>query len=308
MADVDYEKELAQFGVKADLEDESGSDSGGEEHAETPKGEETPKEEETPREEPEKEIPEKSTLQTNEEKPRKRSIYEDYKEKKQELKSERELREQAERERDELKQRLEALDSADTPKEKQEAKDELEAYAEKIGADPEALRGLRSIFLKDIPKPEVGIDEETKKSLQEFNVWKQQNSQVMEKQLFEEEFTKTIPTIKQLFPSANDTELSEIKKAVDTLSHTQGYHDKELDYVVFKEQEVLKNLVSPKKRGMESPGRIQTDGATENDFDMNAEPADMNPEQRAKWMTEYDKVSKSMKGVVTDSKNRKILL
>lgn len=298
MADVDYEKELAQFGVKADLEDESVDDSGEEEHTETP-AEETPEKEETP---------EQSTLQTNEEKPRKRSIYEDYKEKKQELKSEKELREHAERERDELKQRLDALSNAETPTEKQEAKDELEAYAEKIGADPEALKGLRNIILKDIPKADSGIDEETKKSLQEFNEWKKQNSQIIEKQMFENEFIKTIPTIKQLFPSANDSEIAEIKKVVDTLSHTQGYHDKELDYVVFKEQEVLKNLVSPKKRGMESPGRTQTDGAVTEDFDMNADPADMSPEQRGKWMAEYEKVSKSMKGVVTDSKNRKILL
>lgn len=300
MTDIDYEKELAQFGVKADLEDESVYDSEkGDEKTETPEPEDTPEKEETP---------EPNILPKDEEKPRKRSIYEEYKDKKHELKSEKELREQVERERDELKTRLDALEKAETPSEKQEAKDELETYAEKIGADPEALRGLKNILLKDIPKSEPSIDEDTKKSLQEFNEWKKQNNQIIEKQMFENEFTQTIPTIKQLFPSASDSEITEIKKAVDTLSHTQNYHDKELAYVVFKEQEVLRNLVSPKKRGMESSGKNQTDSELSNEFDMNADPADMSPEQRGKWISEYEKVSKSMKGVVTDSKNRKIIL
>ena len=78
---------------------------------------------------------EEKPLVTEPKEQHKRSIYDEYKDKKSELKSERERADIAERERDELKSRLESLDRAVTPQEKQDAQDEIEAFAQEIGAD-----------------------------------------------------------------------------------------------------------------------------------------------------------------------------
>lgn len=231
---------------------------------------------------------------------RKRSIYDEYKDKKSELKSERELREKAEKENEELRGKIEAFEKA-PPEEKEIAGDELEKFAEEINADPSAIKRMRDIFLKGI-KP----DEALQKDLKEFKSWKNQNQQVIEKQLFDEEFSKTLPSIKILFPNASDEEMSNIKKEIDTISHKKEWHDKDLEYVAYKNKDILSALVSPKKKGMESKGR--KDIEVENyDFDPNADYSKMTTKEREQWEARYKEMTKS-EGLATDAKGRKIIL
>lgn len=231
--------------------------------------------------------------------PKKRSIYDEYKEKKSELKSERELREKTERENEELRRRVEAYEKA-KPEEKEEAGDELEKFAEEINADPQAIKRMREIFLKDI-KP----DETLQKDLKEFKSWKAQNQQLIEKQMFEEEFSKTLPSLKTFFPNASEEEIGNIKKEIDTISHTKEWHDKDLDYVIYKNKDKLSTLVSPKKRGMESKGR--KDVEEENyEFNPNADFSKMTFKEREQWEKTYKEMGKA-EGLITDANGRKIL-
>jgi len=235
---------------------------------------------------------------------KKRSIYDEYKEKKSELKSERELREKAERERDEYAEKLKTLGNASTPEEKKEAKDELEQFAETNKLDPIAIKQMRDLFLKDVKLPE--IDESLKKGLSEFQEWKTKNQGAIEKQQFEDEFQKVTPTIKELFPTASVDELKAIKKEVDNLAHSKDWNTKDLDYIVFKNKEVISALVSPKKRGMEGKGRQDVNEVTA-EFNPNADYSKMTFKEREVWEETYKNLTKS-DGLIKDGQGRRLLI
>lgn len=286
-----YLKELADAGV--DVTD-------------IPPAEVTPPEEKPTVENKEvkaEEVPEEKTLITEPKEQHKRSIYDEYKEKKSELKSEKERADQAERERDELRLKLEAVSNADTPREKQEASDDLEAFAREIDADPETLRKMQSLFLKDV---KATTDEGLAKDLQEFKRWKSENSQVIEKSRFEAEFQSVTPTLKELLPNASNEELQLVKEKVDEISHTKEFHDKDLDYVVFKNKDELSKLVSPKKRGMEQKGRKDVQDEVF-DFNPDADYSKMSMKERELWEEGYKKFT-SGEGIVMDAKGKKLLI
>lgn len=226
---------------------------------------------------------------------KKRSIYQDLKETRQDVKTERELREQAERERDDLKAQLEGRTTTT------EVDDELAAYAAEIGADPVALKKMQDIFLKGVPKPTVDNT-----SLEAFQEWQASNSKAIEAQQFEQEFKTVAPTIQGMFPDASAEEIELIKTKIDELAHTEAFHDKELDYVVFKAKDTLKTLVSPKKRGIESKGRVDATAPTF-DFDPNADLTNMSPAQQAEWEKAYNQASKSDE-LVTDAQGKRLII
>jgi hypothetical protein len=91
------------------------------------------------------------------------------------------------------------------------------------------------------------------------------------------------------------------------LSHSEKWHDKPLAYIAFENQDTLKALVSPKKRGMESKDRKEIP-AGDFEFDPNADYSKMTPEQREKWEAEYRKATASGTGLMTDSEGRKSIL
>lgn len=309
---MDEDKKLAEEYAKEGVDLPELSDQPEEEpkseDKEAPKEEEKSKDEE-PQEDPKKieksdeEEPEDEPLQEPKEQ-RKRSIYDEYKDKKKELKSEQQLREEAERERDELKQKLEALNSADTPAEKQEATDDLEAFAKEINADPQALRRMKELFLKDA-KPQD--NSELAEKLEGFEKWQKENQAAIEAQAFEKEFEENTPAIKQLFPKISDSELKEIKKELDVLSHTKDMHDKPLDYIAFKHKEKLSALVSPKKRGLEKSGKQDAPETKNFDFDPNADLDKMSPAAQEAWEKEYRALGNS-EGLTEDSQGRKIMI
>lgn len=275
--------------------------------AEEPK-EPAPKEESTTEEPPKEDAPKEEPEAENEplqepKQPRKRSIYDEYKDKKSELKTERELREKAEKERDELQTKVAAYEQAKTPEAKADAKDKIEAYAQEIGADPAAVRKIVELAREGLTPQ---IPEEIVKDFQTVKEWKAQHANVVEKQLFEEEFTKTVPAIKSFFPTVSEEELVTIKKELDTLSHTKDWHDKDLEYIAYKHKDTLAKLVSPKKRGMETKGRkdVEIDSF---EFDPNADYASLTPAQQEKWEAEYRKATKS-DGLLEDAQGRKIIL
>jgi len=238
-------------------------------------------------------------LQTKPEEQRKRSIYDEYKDKKAELKSEKELREQAEQERDELQRRIDASSAA--PEHKQESTEEdAVAYAKKVGADPDLVTRIIEEARKGF---KVETDESLKNDLAEFKTWKAQNSKTIETQMFNDEFEKTIPALKELFPKVSDDELKAIKGELDAISHTKEWHDKSLDYVAFKHKNSLSALISPKKRGMETKERKDIDQSSY-DFDPNADYSKMSLKEREVWETNYHKLMEK-EGLMVDAQGRK---
>ena len=241
-------------------------------------------------------IKEKST------KSKKRSIYDDLKSRKKDLKSEKQLRESIETERDDLKQRIEALESSSTVAEKTDAIDELNEYADKYDIDIESLEDLQKIFIKNNP----GTDSETSKQLAEFQDWKSENSKAISESSFNKEFKENVSSVKKMFPNVTDSELSEIKKATDKLAHTEDWADKDLDYIIFKNQGSLGKLISPKKRGMESNEKNEEGIEIKSEFNPEADFSKMSPKQRENWEKQYNKLSQS-DGLTKNSDGRMII-
>ena len=290
-----YKAELEAEGIE--VEGEKTDKSVEETPAEKPKVEDKVEEpEKKPEEEPEK-VEEKKEF-------KKRSIYDEYKDKKSELKSEKELRTKAETENTELKEKLEALQNAETPKEKQDALDDIDELAKEINADPEVIRKLQKVLMKGVAPAN---NETLQKDLADFKNWKTQNQKVMATQQFETEFATVLPQIKSDFPKISDDEMKSVKEALDKISHSKEYHDKSLDYVVFKNKEELSALISPKKRGMETKERkdLEEDNFV---FDPNVDITKLSATDFVKWEKAYNKQTASSEELVMDGKSGKMII
>ncbi len=279
-------------------------------------GVELPKEEAAPEEKSEEATPDakteeksedeadKPTLKTTEPKVepvKPRSIYDDLKDRKKELRTEKELREQAERERDELRTRLESVTEAkgDNPQVEEDAL----AYAKKVGADPELVQKIITEARKGF---KAEIDPTLTERLDKFENWQKTNSKAIEAQMFNDEFEKTVPSLKNLFPNVNDDELKAMKAQLDTLSHTKEWHDKDLEYIAYKHKDTLSAVVSPKKRGMESKGRKQVEGSSF-EFDPTADYASLSPQEKKQWEAAYKKATSST-DLITNAQGKKIII
>lgn len=292
---MDPKKEAENIYSEVELEDNAEAESV---PALVPVETPAPEPEKESEEEDEKETETETEILTPETKPepvsRKRSIYQDLKDKKNEVKTERELREAAERERDEALAKLNNTDKAD----------DIDAFAQEIDANPESLRKLKELFLKDVPKGE--LSPEMAAQLKEFQEFQAQNREAIDKVQFDKEFEQAVPAIKSLFGEASAEETNLIKNKLNELAHTEQFHDKELDYIAFKNQEVLKALVSPKKRGLEPKGRTDaTNVAT--DFNPNADIASLSEKESIAWEKAYKEAAQT-EGLAQDSLGRKIFI
>lgn len=274
-----------------------------EEPAPKPAAEDKPDTEDKPKVEEKSE--DKALLKDEPQPPRKRSIYDDYKDKKKDLADEKTLRETAERERDDLKARLDALGTAETPKEKQDAQDEIDSFITTHKEwDKAAITDLVALVRKGVT-PQT--DDTLKKGIEGFQQWQQSNSAQLEKAAFETEFTAATPKLKELFPTASPEEFGAIKAEIDTISHSKDWHDKSLAYVAFEHRDTLSALISPKKRGIEGAGRKTDAEVTPFEFDPNAEWASMKPADQAAWEKAYREAGKS-EGLSTGANGKKMIL
>lgn len=266
-------------------------------------------EDESEAEKPESKVDEKSDTEdesnapitTKPEEPRKRSIYDDFKDEKKSRKEAESRAEQLGRDNAELRAKIDT--ATDNKGADIEAGDDAIAYAKKVGADPALVERI----IKDAragSKPEV--DETLKKDLEDFKAWRAQNSKSIEQQMFNDEFERTVPTLKDLFPTINDDSLKAVRQQLDAISHSQEWHDKPLDYIAFKHKDQLAALVSPKKRGMESKSRKDTESFS-TEFDPEADLSRMTFKERDAWEAEYKRLTKSS-GLVTGSTGKKLLI
>ncbi len=267
------------------------------ESAPAPKPAATPEPEAAPVVTPEGEakVPEPLIEEPKERKPR--SIYHDLKDTRNDLKTERELREKAERERDE------ALAKANKPATEMKA-DDLDAFAEEIGADPAAIKKMRELFLKDMPASTISPELQTK--LEQFEAWQKDNGQAIASQQFETEFNSAIPQLQRMFPNASKEDIVAMKSEIDTLAHTTEYHDKEIDYIAFRNQEKLATLITPHKKGLESKGRVDATNIPTT-FDPNADVTKMSPKEAEVWEKGYNDMMKNSE-LVNDSIGRRVML
>ncbi len=237
-------------------------------------------------------------LQTEPKELKKRSIYNDLKDTRNDLKSEREAREKAERDLTELRSKLDGKPSVESKA------DDLDAFAAEIGADPQVIKKMQELFLKNMPASTISPELQTK--LEQFEKWQETNSSAIEAQQFETEFQSAVPQLQKLFPNASKEDIVAMKSEIDNLAHTPEYHDKEIDYIAFKNQDKLSTIITPRKRGLESKGRVDATH-TPSTFDPNADITKMSPKEAEAWEKGYNELTKNSE-LTTDSIGRRVML
>ncbi len=247
---------------------------------------------------------------------KKRSIYDDLKDKKTEARSLKNIAIDAlkalgietsgKETTEELQEKLQSISKAKTPEEKSTALDEFDEFAKEIDADPVALRKMRELFLKGFKVQE--IDPSLKERLENFEKWEAGQKKQLDESAFEEEFTATLPTLKEMFPKATDDEIKAIKGQLKKISHSTGWNDKELEYIAFKHKDALTALVSPKKKGLEGKDPVG-EGEITTEFDPNPDFSKMSDKAREIWEKQYKEASdKGRDGLMEGADGKKLIL
>lgn len=238
--------------------------------------------------------------------PKKESIYKAHKEKKRALREEIAKSTDLEKKLAEKDAKIEELqklaDAATTQKEKQEVKDEIEQLASEYNLDPSFLKKLSSTLLNEV-KPSItkSVDPESASKIQK----------IVETQEFNEEFEETLPFIEETFGKLNDSDLKNVQSELNRLAHTKEFHDKDLDYIVFKNRGQLNSVITPKKRGIETKTRNEEKEAEEEssfDFSQTPDFDNMSDAQVKAWEVEYNKLKGKKTGLTTGPNGKKFFI
>lgn len=147
--------------------------------------------------------------------------------------------------------------------------EEITKLATEKELDPEVLKGIIEIARKGTET----LTADQKKTLADFESAKFDMEQ---KDIFETEWKNALPELKRQYPNATDEQLEKAKTQLDELSHSEKYHEMDMDYILFKETESLgKTLFSPKKATFESARPVTFDENSDEfpDFDPHMSPA-----------------------------------
>lgn len=125
--------------------------------------------------------------------------------------------------------------------------DDVKELAKKLNFDEDKTRAIIEVARKGMG---TTLSAEDKAILDTFKASSLENEQ---RQIFQTEWNGVLPSLKEQFPNATDEQLSKAQAKMDELSHNEDYHDKDMDYIIFKEKtEFDKLLFSPKQKTFES--------------------------------------------------------
>jgi pyruvate/2-oxoglutarate dehydrogenase complex dihydrolipoamide acyltransferase (E2) component len=145
---------------------------------------------------------------------------------------------------------------APAPKEPAAPGDDLDAFAKENELDANAMKRLVEIISKRIPAAQ--LSEAEKADLTELKTWREERARQQE----DDEVLSQRESVKTQLQIHDDAELQNVMKEVVKLSHTKEFHDKEVEYIIWKNKDALSKLVSPKKPSFESGG-LRTEAAPE---------------------------------------------
>lgn len=166
---------------------------------------------------------------------------------------------------EDLQALLTAKATAETPAEEGAADDDLSSFAEAQGMSADALTQLITLIEKRVGRP--ALPEDIASELAEFRQWRNTSKQQEQRAAEDQAILASAPAVQKQLDITDAAELKTVMDEVVKLSHTKEFHDKEIEYIVWKNQDKLAKLVSPKKDSFEQGGsHIQGDGAPAPDF------------------------------------------
>lgn len=232
-----------------------------------------PKQEETPKPEEDKAEDKESPADQI----KKRSIYEDYKEKKQEAKDAIARAEAAEAKAAELQALLDKKSEAITPKENADADADIEDFLKEEGLTIEQVDKLAKVIEKRIGSQK--LPEDVQKKLDEIDAWKKSQEATRQQAEEDRQIMASVSQVKSQLDIYDEAELGNVMKEIVKLAHTPQFHDKEVEYIVWKNKDALSKLISPKKKSFEQ-GDSRTMQGSEADVDFSK--GSVTPEQAQK--------------------------
>lgn len=138
--------------------------------------------------------------------------------------------------------------------------EEVKKLADELQFDQDKVRRIIEVARKGI-EPLTADD---KKLLEEYRADKEarqtKDQEREQDEIFTTEWNEVLPSLKAKYPNASEEQLQAAKDAVDELSHSEKYHELDMDYILFKENESIgKILFSPKQATFESPRNAPID-------------------------------------------------
>lgn len=171
------------------------------------------------------------------------------------------LREELQHDFDEKLEKMKEEMGKEKPNETKtdDLEEDVKSLAKELDFDEEKVRRIIEVSRKGLQ-----LSAEDKQALEEFKSTKAERDSKEQEIVFNEEWT-ALP-VKTEFPNASEEQLAKAKETMDELSHSEKYHDKDMDYILFKERETFqKILFSPKAKTFES-GRVSQTNEESDEF------------------------------------------
>lgn len=197
------------------------------------------------------------------------------------VETERSAREAAEARVAELEGLLDKGKKAQTPADKAAIDDDLRAFAEEQGLDPEGLTKITDFLAKRLGGDKVPAN--VQKELDEIKAWRAQQeagtARADEDRAIDSQAPAVKSQLKELgFELHVDKEAGAIMTEIKRLAHTPEFHDKPVEYIVWAKRAELSKMISPKKTSFET----QTPStAAANASDIDFSKGGLTPEQAA---------------------------
>ncbi len=136
---------------------------------------------------------------------------------------------------------VQQLAQARSPEKQEEAKDELADFASEQNLDAEGLKRLVGIIQKKIQPADKPAEQEP------------EYKEAEEAQIFNVEWDDFQEQVEEKFKNSTPSQWKKAKVLMDELSHSEDYHDKDLDYVYFKNKQAFDDILfAPKKKSAET--------------------------------------------------------
>lgn len=188
--------------------------------------------------------------------------------------------------------------------------DEIEAAAKELEGELGMETGLDSTALSKVLRKAVTMAEkklgnklpkDVLDKLKDLDDLKKQSQDAKESQHFNEEWSEVEPKLRAKFPNATDAMIGEAREKMDELSHSEGWHKYDLDYILYKNKKTFNTILKAAKsnRSGESGHTIYAPQSDESTAENDLDPTEMTPET-VKQMEDRDRRTSAAQGGTRD--------
>lgn len=140
---------------------------------------------------------------------------------------------------------------------KEELDERIQLHADKYGMDPQEVREL----LELMPRSENG-ESVPKEALAAFTAFMDEQKLKSEQEHDAREWSEVaIPAIKRLYPNATEDQLKKAYEVLDPIAHSEEGHKYKYSFIVFENQDQIKDIFSGSTEAEPPKDKITAEGA-----------------------------------------------